>query len=170
MADSALKIIGRWLAGALCAAVAAIAHAQPPHGYRAQFVAPHVHAFGGAQNPQNPRNAQNRFPAGMAPRAGTRANPQQRPFVMARDPYGRSGTHMVPAPALAPAATVPFRPVSDEARTMAREGGNAYMRAGSIRADIARYNEEREATHVPRPPNSNLEGSAVQRQPSVYRN
>lgn len=93
----------------------------------------------------------------------------RRPFVMATDPYGHGGTHMVPAPALS-SATVPFRPVSDEARTLAREGGNAYMRAGSIRADIARYNEEREATHVPRPPNLNVEGPRTQRQPSLYRN
>jgi hypothetical protein len=71
---------------------------------------------------------------------------------MATDPYGHGGAHVVPAPAIAP-ATVPFRPVSDEARTLAREGGAAYLRAGSIRADIARYNEEREANRpVPRPP------------------
>lgn len=161
MADSALKIIGRrWVAGALCAAVASIAHAQPPHDYRAQFSAPRAHALVGAQNPPTVSIAPRRMPRAYAPR---------RAFMMAADPYGHGGTHMVPAPALAPAA-VPFRPVSDEARTLAREGGNAYMRAGSIRADIARYNEERESTHVPRPPNSNIEGPPGQRQPSVYRN
>ena len=154
MADWALKNIGRWLAGALCAAMAAIAYAQPPHGPRAQFAAPRAHGFWGAQN----RSAES-----MAPRRSPR------PFVMATDPYGHGGTQMVPAPALAP-ATVPFRPVSDEARTLAREGGNAYMRAGSIRADIARYNEEREATHVPRPPNANVEGPRGPRASSLYRN
>lgn len=157
MADSALKIIGRWVAGALCAAVASIAQAQPPHGYRAQFAAPHAHAIAGAPL---------YFPANQAPRRMPRTEAPRRPFVMATDPYGHGGTHLVPAP-----ATVPFRPVSDEARTLAREGGNAYLRAGSLRADIARYNEERGVTHVPRPPNGNLEeGPPGQRQPSVYRN
>jgi hypothetical protein len=162
MADSALKIIGRWVAGALCAAAAAIAHAQPPHGYgyRAPFAGPRIHAFRGAQNVPRP---------GIAPHSQSRTYAARHPFVMAMDPYGHGGTRRVPAPALAP-STVPFRPVSDEARTLAREGGNAYLRAGSIRADIARYNEEREATHIPRPPNTNSETPPGQRQPSVYRN
>lgn len=161
MADSALKIIGRWVAATLCVAAASIAYAQPPHGYRAQFAAPHAHAFWGAQN----------RPASPPPLAAHRLSraKQPRSFVMATDAYGHGGAQMVPAPALAP-STVPFRPVSDEARTLAREGGNAYMRAGSIRADIARYNEEREATHVPRPPNANGEEPRGARQPSVYRN
>ena len=90
-----------------------------------------------------------------------------RGFVMATDPYGHGGAHVVPAPAIAP-ATVPFRPVSDEARTLAREGGAAYLRAGSIRADIARYNEEREANRpVPRPPNA---PASRPPQPWLYRN
>ncbi|MGN6084124.1 peptide-binding protein [Trinickia sp.] len=159
MADSALNIIGRWAAAALCAAAASIAHAQPPHGYRAQFAAPNAHAFWGAPHRSAAPLAPHRVPRGNEPRS----------FVMATDAYGHGGAHIVPAPALAP-STVPFRPVSDEARTLAREGGNAYMRAGSIRADIARYNEEREATHVPRPPNANGDEPRGARQPSVYRN
>ncbi|MGN6319569.1 hypothetical protein [Trinickia sp.] len=60
-----------------------------------------------------------------------------------------------------------FRPVSDEARTLAREGGAAYLRAGSIRADIARYNEERGAPRPPRPPNT---GARSSESAPVYRN
>lgn len=159
MADSALNIIGRWAAAALCVAAASIAHAQPSHGYRAQFAAPRAHAFWGGQNRPAAPIAERRSSRAKAPRS----------FVMATDAYGHGGAQMVPAPALAP-STVPFRPVSDEARTLAREGGNAYMRAGSIRADIARYNEEREATHVPRPPSANGDEPRGARQPSVYRN
>ncbi|RDV00008.1 peptide-binding protein [Trinickia dinghuensis] len=142
------------MAGALCAAAACAVHAQPPHGHRGGFAAaaPHV---------RQAWRAPNRPMAGMAPRQGSRS------FVMATDPYGHGGAHMVPAPAIAP-ATVPFRPVSEEARTLAREGGAAYLRAGSIRADIARYNEEREANRpVPRPPNA---GVPRPPQSSLYRN
>jgi hypothetical protein len=86
---------------------------------------------------------------------------------MATDAYGRGGPRVVRSPVIAP-STVPFRPVSDEARTLAREGGAAYLRAGSIRADIARYNEEREANRqVPRPPNAPAPRPA---QPWLYRN
>lgn len=86
---------------------------------------------------------------------------------MTTDPYAHGGARMVPAPAVAPA--VPFRAVSDEARTLAREGGAAYLRAGSIRADIARYNEERAPNHpIPRP--SAEQAPRPPQSPSVYRN
>lgn len=107
MADSALKIIGRWAAIALCALAAALAQAQPPHGPGAVFV---------------------------------------------RGPAGGIGS-------------VPFRPI--EASALPREG--AYPRTGSIRADIARYNEERGASRpAPRP--SNEHAPRPPRSPSLYRN
>lgn len=77
----------------------------------------------------------------------------QRSFVVTTNPYGHGGPRVAPAPSIAATATS-FRPVSDEARALARDGGAAYLRAGSIRADIARYNEERGPTRVPRPPSA----------------
>lgn len=60
-----------------------------------------------------------------------------------------------------------FRPVSGEAHTLAREGGAAYLRTGSLRADIARYNEERGA---PRPPRAPESGARSPESSPVYRN
>lgn len=137
MADSAVKIIGRWAAGVLCALAVSLAYAQPPHGRS----------------------------AGLSGR-GPASHRAERAFVMTTDPYAHGGARMVPAPAVAPG--VPFRPVSDEARTLAREGA-AYLRAGSIRADIARYNEERAPNHpLPRP--STEQAPRPPQPPSVYRN
>ncbi|WP_206954936.1 hypothetical protein [Trinickia acidisoli] len=150
MADSALKIFGRWVAAALCVAAASIAHAQPPHGYRGHTAAPQARTFW-------------RGPSRPAAVTGPRRAPHA--FVMATDPYGHGGARRVPAPAIAP-PTVPYRPVSEEARTLAREGGAAYLRAGSLRADIARYNEERDANRVPRPPSA--PSPRPPQTPSVY--
>lgn len=86
---------------------------------------------------------------------------------MTANPYRHGGNPRVaPAPTIPPASPL-YRPVSDEARTLAREGGAAYLRAGSIRADIARYNEERTPNRVPRPPGDDARGSGPSH---VYRN
>ncbi|MBU6486425.1 MAG: peptide-binding protein [Burkholderiales bacterium] len=141
MADSAFHTFLRWAAVALCAAVGSLAYARPPqgpHGGRAGYGAAPAGPFWRAPVPS----------AGAAPRGGG-----QRSFVITTSPYGHGGPRVAPAPLIAAAAT-PFRPVSDEARPQAHEGGAAYLRAGSIRADIARYNEERGPAHVPRPPSS----------------
>lgn len=127
MADSAFKIIGRWAAGALCALAVSIVHAQPPRGHGAGFSAPRAQLWRG--------------PSRALASAGRRS---ERTFVMTMDPYAHGGVRRVPTPLLAPAA--PLRPVSNETRALARESGSAYLRAGSLRADIARYNEERGAT------------------------
>jgi hypothetical protein len=143
MADSAFHIVGRWAAAALCAVAVSLVHAKPPHAPRAGFAAPG---------------------AGSGWRAPSRG---QSAFVMSTNPYRRGSLpRAAPAPAFG-APPTPFRPVSEEARTLAREGGAAYLRAGSIRADIARYNEERGAPRPPRPPN----GGARSPEPApVYRN
>jgi hypothetical protein len=138
MADSAFYLFGRWAVIAFCAVAASLAQAQPPRGPRAGPVGPHAglaasFARSFAHGPNRPMTA-------GAPSRGSRA------FGAMADPYRHGGPGFVPAPAL------PVRQVSDDARTLAREGGAVYLRAGSIRADIARYNEERAPNRVPRPP------------------
>ena len=149
MADSAFHTFGRWAAAALCALAVSSVHAQPPHGPRAGFAAPGARALGRA--PSAP-------PGRLAGRGG------QRTFVMSSSPYGHGAPRTVPA---VPPPPTPFRPVSEEARTLAREGGAAYLRAGSIRADIARYNEERGAN---RPQRRIGQGARSGESPPVYRN
>jgi len=155
MAESAVKNIGRWAAGALCALAIALAHAQPPHGHVAFFGAP-----SGAR-----LTAERAWHPPTRPIAGPPSRRAEHPFVMTINPYAHAGARFAPSPAIANAA-VPLRPVSDEARALPRDGGAA---AGSLRADIARYNEERGANrparrpppeHMPRPPN----------RPAVYGN
>ena len=152
MADCALKIIGRWGAVVLCTLAASIALAQPPHGRDVWFAPSRGAPLWRA--PAHPMQAPVRRPA-------------RRVFMMSTDAYGHGGARMVPAPIVAP-ATIPLRPVSDEARTLAREGGAAYLRAGSIRADIARYNEERGANRAPPAPNAREPRPPAP--PSLYRN
>jgi hypothetical protein len=158
MADSAFKIIGRCTAAALCALAVSVVHAQPPHADREAWAAAHAGEIARAPN----------RPMGPAARPVLHGAPRPDPFVTATNPYAHGGARVVRAPAIEP-ATVPFRPVSDEARALAREGGAAYLRAGSIRADIARYNEEREANRpLPRSPNEQV--SRPPQGPSLYRN
>jgi hypothetical protein len=61
-----------------------------------------------------------------------------------------------------------IRPVSEETRPFQQQDSSPpYVRAGSIRADVNRYNEERDTTHaVPRPPGDVPHPP----QPSPYRN
>lgn len=158
MADCALKIIGRWVAVVLCTLAASIVYAQPPHGRDGWFAPSRGASLWRAPTP---RSVPNRVAVAPSRRAAHRT------FMMSTDPYGRGGARMVRGPVIEP-ATVPLRPVSDEARTFAREGGAAYLRAGSIRADIARYNEERESTHSAPPPNVRVPRPPPS--PSVYRN
>jgi len=138
MADSAFYHFGRWAVIAFCAVAASLAQAQPPRGSRAGGVGPHAGLA--ASFARSFAHAPRRPMIGAAPSRGPRS------FGAMSDPYRHGGPSIVPAPAL------PVRQVSDDARTLAREGGAVYLRAGSIRADIARYNEERAPSRVPRPP------------------
>lgn len=138
MADSAFHTFGRWALIAFCAVAASLAHAQPPHGPRAAPVGPHAGLA--ASFARSFAGAPNRPMIAAAPARDAR------PFGALSNPYRRGGPGLVATPA------IPVRPVSDDARTLAREGGAVYLRAGSIRADIARYNEERAPSRVPRPP------------------
>ncbi len=148
--------------GAFCAAMLSFAHAQPPrmdHGEGGHYGGA-TRAYGGqamrasradsrgyaaprrvAGPGQNPRVA-----AGGAPWMGPAGGPS------GRDPvYG-----------------TPIHPVSEVTRPFQRQDPNPpYVRSGSIRADITRYNEERDSSHfVPRPPSEVPHPPA----PSPYRN
>jgi hypothetical protein len=138
MADSAFHIFGRWTVIAFCAVAASLVHAQPPRGPHPGPVGPHAGLA--ASFARSFARAPNR------PMIAGGPGRDARPFGAMANPYRRGGPALMAAPA------IPVRPVSDDARTLAREGGAVYLRAGSIRADIARYNEERAPSRVPRPP------------------
>jgi hypothetical protein len=160
MAASAFNTFGRWAAAALGAVALSLAHAQPPHAPhapltpRASFTESTTAARASARAPEHP--------AGVT--ASRRA--ARRQFAVTVDPYGHGGPRLAPAASAAPAGPF-YRPVSEEARTLAREGGAAYLRAGSIRSDIARYNEERGVNRAPHPPAT---GARSSESPPVYRN
>lgn len=69
------------------------------------------------------------------------------------------------------AAQSPYRPISADVRQMPRPpgGGNVPLRAGSIRADVARYNEERGGRPMP-PPRSQEEPAHSPYFSPFYRN
>ncbi|KWN69463.1 peptide-binding protein [Burkholderia ubonensis] len=139
MTDRVKRKIGRWAAGVLGALLVPVALAQPLHG---------GHEFGGGDRglrasggppvwrhaPQWGGNPGARMGAGVngsGPRWGLRPTPS----------YGHY------------AAQSPYRPISADARQVPRPpgGGNVPLRAGSIRADVARYNEERGGRPLPPP-------------------
>ena len=69
------------------------------------------------------------------------------------------------------AAQSPYRPISADVRQVPRPpgGGNVPLRAGSIRADVARYNEERGGRPMP-PPRSQEEPAHSPSFSPFYRN
>jgi hypothetical protein len=157
MAELGSRNIGRWAVGALCAAVLSFAHAQPPRS---------DHGGGGARGYGGQ--------AMHASRAETRGYAAQRrvagPGQNARVAAG-GGSWMGPSGTPSgrdPVYGTPIRPVSEVTRPFQRQDPNPpYMRSGSIRADITRYNEERDSSRfVPRPPNDVPHPPA----PSPYRN
>ncbi len=137
------------MAGVLGTLLMPLALAQPPHG---------GHGFGGHGFGGGDMRAYGQAAAGgpvwrrAAPPAGVR-------------PGGVSGSGsrsrwgLRPTPSYGHyAAQSPYRPISAEVRQMPRPpgGGNVPLRAGSIRADVARYNEERGGRPMP-PPRSQEE-------------
>jgi hypothetical protein len=173
MAENGFHTIGRWVAAAACAGVLALALAPPAFGGHAGFPPVNNGAFAaraqyraqrdGAAAPAVARYfAVRRLPgAAFAPR----------PAPPALNRY-RSNAGRVGAPMVA-AAPGTFWRVGADARTAPRTGGNnVYMRAGSIRADIARYNEEHGANRfmATRPANADQRPPAYVPDSSVYRN
>jgi hypothetical protein len=168
MADTGFRKFGRWAAAALCAAALSLAHAQPPREAQA--------AFGPAGGMRMAS------PASPAPAyfGSPRAYPDSRGGYGAHYRVGASDRTARPAPSgrygpawVAPARVgspgAPLRPVSEVVREVPRPSGNStYMRSGSIREDIARYNAERGTERpTPRPQSNNVPRPPM---PSPYRN
>ncbi len=184
--------IGQWTLGAVLAALVALAHAQPsfaPHGGGGGF-----HGGGGFGHAPMMREASpmhwgggGHFGGGMAAAGGRERHNGAAPMRIAdqggwrergaqggarqserretpgfsNNPYGNGFGNGFNG------GRGPIQPVSAEARQVPHPPADSPVRAGSIREDVARYNEERAAFRpfqrgggdVPRPP-----------MPSPYRN
>jgi hypothetical protein len=143
MADSGLKTIERWATAAICAAAMSFAHAQPLAAstrFR-QPVGPLPATFLVARPVLAPQPATGLFlPAHNYPEDRLRS---VGPGVPA--PRGL-GQRRLPMPRLIADG---YRPVSENARRVPPPSGDAvYMRAGSIRDAVTRYNEERESGRI----------------------
>jgi hypothetical protein len=147
------------MAGALLAAAVAFAHARPegggpPHG---------SHAFGGGFGARIAAAPRGGGREGGAPRAhpGRSGNRGVAPLrVAGPDVYRPGNGGNVPYPGA-------ITPISTEARPVPHPPANSPVRAGSIREDVARYNEER-STYRPLP--RQAEEGPRQPMPSPYRN
>jgi hypothetical protein len=146
MTERAKLKVGRWVAGVLGALLVPLALAQPPHGGQAFGGFGHGFGFGGGG-----MHAYGQ-PAGGAP-VWRRAAPPVGARTGGVSGYG-SRWGLRPTPSYGHyAAQSPYRPISADSRQMPRPpgGGNVPLRAGSIRADVARYNEERGGRPLPPP-------------------
>lgn len=152
------------MAGALLAAAVAFAHARPegggpPHG---------SHGFQGggfsARIAAAPHGGGREGRQGRAARAhaGRYGNPGGTPLRVAAGPdvYRPGNGGNAPYPGA-------ITPISTEARPVPHPPANSPVRAGSIREDVARYNEER-STYRPLP--RQAEEGLRQPMPSPYRN
>lgn len=156
--------VGRWVAGVLGALLVPLALAQPPHGGQAFGGHGFGHGFGGGDMRAYGR------PAGNAP-VWRRALPPGGARAGGVSGYG-SRWGLRPTPSYGHyAAQSPYRPISADSRQMPRPpgGGNVPLRAGSIRADVARYNEERGGRPMP-PPRAQEEPSHSPFFSPFYRN
>ncbi|AOJ14545.1 peptide-binding protein [Burkholderia vietnamiensis] len=149
MAERAKRKIGRWVAGALCALLVPLALAQPPRGGAGFGAQGFGHGFGHGLGAGT--RAYGRPAAGVpvwrrgAPAGGVRSG--------GVNGYGaRWGLRPTPSYGHY-AAQNPYRPISADSRQVPHPsgGGNVPLRAGSIRADVARYNEERGGRPMPPP-------------------
>ncbi len=161
MADVVFQTIGRWAAAAICAAAISLAQAAP-HAASVSFRQPEGFGFGGFFT----RPALGRQAGGNDLHMARSTYPDDAP-----SPSTRAGSPPRRAPRMFPPVVsggIQYRPVSESARNVSRPpGASAYMRAGSIRDAVTRYNEERESGHaVPRPPSA----GARTPDPSLYRN
>jgi hypothetical protein len=131
------------MAGALLAAAVAFAHARPeggglPHGFGGGGFGARIAAapHGGGREGRDGR-------VGRA-HAGRYGNPGGAPLrVAGPDVYRPGNGGNAPYPGA-------ITPISTEARPVPHPPANSPVRAGSIREDVARYNEER-STYRPLP-------------------
>ncbi|CAG4894926.1 hypothetical protein [Paraburkholderia gardini] len=163
----------RWLLGVLFALMATLAFAKPSSAPRGDVPRGTAHS-GGFFRPVQQSAPGGGHWYGLQP--GTRVSPGDRNFGTARRPASAySGLpHLAAQDRSFRADGEPVRyagaitPVSAEGRAVPRPPVNApVVRTGSIRADVARYNEERGAVRsIPHPPDD------VPRPPppSPYRN
>ncbi|AFJ87084.1 hypothetical protein MYA_2724 [Burkholderia sp. KJ006] len=137
------------MAGALCALLVPLALAQPPRGGAGFGAQGFGHGFGHGLGAGTRAYGQ---PAAGVPvwRRGAPAGGVRSGGV---NGYGaRWGLRPTPSYGHY-AAQNPYRPISADSRQVPHPsgGGNVPLRAGSIRADVARYNEERGGRPMPPP-------------------
>lgn len=140
MTERAIRKIGQWAAGVTCALAAVLVFAQPPHGGGPGFGGGRGGLPAMAGGWRGAPGYLQAAPHGGEARIGVNGY-RQRWGLRPTPSYGRY------------AAQSPYRPISAEARPAphASGPGNVPMRAGSIRADVARYNEERGGRPAPAP-------------------
>lgn len=163
MAYLRFETIGIWLTAAACAVAVSLVRAQPH--------AAHI-SFRPQAAPLAIRAPQNMMqPVAGAPtmyQTAHAARPERggRPAAAPRGSHAR-GARLVARPPAGP-ARLPYRAVSQDARNVQPTlGASSYMRAGSIRDAVTRYNEERVTSRpLPRPPGQ----SSRLPDPSLYRN
>lgn len=190
-----LSKLGQWILGAGLAVFVALAHAQPGfpgHGGGGGFARapsmPAMHSMpapragmswgggyrGGPERGRGPAAAPMRVAdqGGRYERAGSRAPNQWQGQVQQQAPrrdysYGTPFGGGYGGYRGDPRGN-PITPVSAESRQVPHPPADSPVRAGSIREDVARYNEERGGTFRPFPRN----GGEVPRppMPSPYRN
>ncbi|KEZ03802.1 peptide-binding protein [Burkholderia sp. MSh2] len=160
MTERVKRKIGRWVAGVLGTLLMPLALAQPPHdghGFGG-------HGFGGGARaygqPSGGLPVWHRVPSSGGARPPGMSGEGSRWGLRPSPSYGRYA-----------AAPSPYRPISADARQVPHPpgGGNAPLRAGSIRADVARYNEERGGRPMP-PPRSQEEPARSPFFSPFYRN
>lgn len=151
------------MAGVLGALLMPLALAQPPHGGHGfgghGFGGGDMRAYGQPARGAGGDPVWRRVPAPAGVRPGGVSASGSRWGLRPTPSYGHY------------AAQSPYRPISAEVRQMPRPpgGGNVPLRAGSIRADVARYNEERGGRPMP-PPRSQEESAHSPSFSSFYRN
>ncbi|KML55281.1 peptide-binding protein [Burkholderia cepacia] len=163
MTERVKRKIGRWVAGVLGTLLMPLALAQPPHGGHAfgghGFGGGDMRAYGQAYGQAGGGPVWRRVPPPAGVRPGGVSSYGSRWGLRPTPSYGHY------------AAQSPYRPISADARQMPRPpgGGNVPLRAGSIRADVARYNEERGGRPMP-PPRSQEEPAHSPLFSPFYRN
>ncbi|MBI0327127.1 hypothetical protein [Burkholderia plantarii] len=173
--DRAKRTIGKWLTAAAMAFAASLAFAHPPHGggmrggggygaaHRDLAHGWHGESGGPRARPSGVNASGARWGLRPSQAALPSAMPAYRGGVPAGLAYGAANGRYL--------AASPYRSVSASSSSLPRSSGSAdgAMRSGSIRADVARYNEER-GGRPPAPRGQDNDGSRGTFFSSFYRN